>query len=201
MSAAPRILALDLASRTGCAIGNVGEKPMFSTIQFAREDDDHEDVFKRALQWIIEFMQVDKPDAVFVEAPLNFAGAGVTTNANTIIRLNGLWAVIAAAVKVRGIKYRLAKIHEIRKNFFGVGNLKGPEAKKRAMAMSLELGWSPKNLDEADSAALWFYAACREAPNLAPIITPAMHKRVASQVLGVELGADPAMLKLAGLRS
>ena len=66
-------MALDLATKTGIAIGNAGEKPMFSTMKFAKEDDDHEDVFERALRWFAEYVQVDKPDAIYLEAPLNWA--------------------------------------------------------------------------------------------------------------------------------
>ena len=184
---APRILALDLATKTGVAVGCAGENPMFSTVTFANDGDDHEDVFERALRWFAEYVQVDKPDAIYLEAPLNLGAAMGHTNADTILRLNGLWAVISAAAKTKRIKYRRARVQEIRKNFLGSGNLKGDEAKKRAFAMCGLLGWEPKNLDEADAGALHFWASCMEAPSSAPMITPAMQRAVATRVSGAEI--------------
>lgn len=191
----PRIMALDLATTTGIAVGSVGEKPRFSTMRFAKEGDEHEDVFERALRWFAEYVQVDKPDAIYVEAPLNLGAAMGQTNANTVLRLNGLWAVIAAAAKVKRIKYRRARVQEIRKNFLGSGNLKGDEAKKRAFAMCGLLGWEPKNKDEGDSGALWHWAACIEAPSLAPMITPAMQRAVANRAGGAGIDNTEGLFK------
>jgi len=112
----PLLLSLDIARSTGICEGRVGEPPRFETLRFRRDGDDHEEVFWRALRWIAGRLTDDpRPDAVFVEAPVNpgaFVGeydpvvrkVRMRTNPDTTIRLMGLWAIIAAAVKVRGVR-------------------------------------------------------------------------------------------------
>ena len=131
MSLAPMIWALDVASKTGVCEGRAGEIPRMYSKRFARDDDEHEDVFARALQWILDRTNVDVPDYIYIEAPLSIGAASGQTNANTLLRLNGLWATLAAAVKVKGVAYRRARVGEIRKVFIGSGVYKGPEAKDR----------------------------------------------------------------------
>lgn len=209
--AAPMILSLDIATKTGVCEGRAGEAPRFYSLTFAQDGDDHEDAFMRALRWIAERLHVDKPDAVYVEAPVNpaaFIGryneetgrVGMSTNPDTTIRLMGLWAVIAAAAKVKGIKYRRVNVQTARKSFIGAGNLKGAEAKRRGFEMCKLLGWTPKNRDESDAACIHFHAMTLEAPYLAPVITPMMQSKIAMRIGGVDMGDNPELLKRAGVR-
>ena len=186
MIARPRILALDVASTTGICVGFAGEKPTFSTIKFVQDGDDHEDVFGRALRWLAEYLQVDRPDAIYIEAPLS-PGIHGQTNADTTLRLIGMWAALAAAVKVKGIKYRRAKVSTVRKEFIGHGNLKGHEAKRRVREMCRLLDWQTRNDNESDAGAIFWWASTREALNLAPVITPMMQQQCANIVGGADM--------------
>ena len=206
--AAPYILALDIASVTGVCEGRAGSAPQFYTMRFARDGDEHEEAFARALKWIAERLQVDRPDAIFVEAPINpgaFVGrydeekgrVAMTTNPETTIRLMGLWAIMAAAAKVKGIRYSRVNVQSARKDFIGHGNLRGAEAKRRCFEICKLLGWEPKNRDEADAACVWHAACLKLAPHSAAIITPMMQARVASTVNGVDIGDGAALLRMA----
>ena len=66
MSNAPLVLALDIATVTGVCEGRAGEAPRMYTMRFGNPGDEHEDAFERALRWIAERLQVDRPDAIFV---------------------------------------------------------------------------------------------------------------------------------------
>lgn len=204
-AAAPYILALDVATSTGTCEGFAGAIPRFSTLRFASDGDEHEDAFARSLRWIAERLAqpvaiIPRPDVVYIEAPLRLGAAWGKTNADTILRLNGLWAVLSAAVKTKGIKYRRATVQDCRLAFIGHGNLKGPEAKRRAFAMCKALGWNPKDRDQSDAGCLWFYACTREALNLAPIITPMLQSKISVRIGGVDMGDNPELLKRAGVR-
>ena len=202
----PLILALDIATTTGVCEGRAGDVPKFYTVKFAKEGDEHEDAFERALRWIADRLAVNRPDVIVVEAPINpaaFLGKydeetgrmGMTSNPETTIRLMGLWATIAAAAKVKGITYRRARVQTVRKSFLGHGNLKGAEAKRRAMEMCKLLGWSPNNRDESDAGCVWFWTCQHFAPRLAPIITPMMQASVANTIAGVEVDDAEAFFK------
>ena len=119
----------------------------------------------------------------------------MTSNPETTIRLMGLRAVLAAAAKVKGIRYRRSRVQTVRKTFIGHGNLKGAEAKRRCFEMCKLLGWSPNNRDESDAAAVWFDACCQVAPNLAPIVTPMMQASVANRIGGVEIEDADALFR------
>jgi hypothetical protein len=183
--APPYILALDVASRTGVCEGRAGETPIFYTKQFAKEGDEHEDVFAAALLWLVERLKVDLPDAVYIEAPLS-PGVYGKTNAETTTRLLGMWATLAAAVKVKGVRYRRAKVSTVRAAFIGHGRLEGAEAKRRAFDLCKALGWAPKNRDEADAGAIFWWASSQMAPKLTQIITPMMQQRVATTIGGAD---------------
>lgn len=203
----PYLLSLDIATVTGVCEGPVGDAPRFQTLRFAADGDEHEDAFCRALRWIAGRVTSDpRPDAVFVEAPVNpgaFIGkydpvkrkVKMTTNPDTTIRLMGLWAVIAASVKMRGIRYERVDVRTARAEFLGDGGLKRDEAKRRAFEMCKLLGWSPSTRDEGDAGCVHYYGSVILAPRLAPVVTPMMHMKVATTVAGVDLKGDNRLLR------
>ena len=199
---APYLLSLDIATSTGVAEGRVGEAPRFETLRFGKDEDEHEEAFTRALAWIAQRLNSDpRPDAVFVEAPMNpgvFVGkynpakgkVEMTTNPETTIRLMGLWAIIAAAVRLKGIRYERIDVRTARKDFLGNGGLKRDEAKRRAFEMCKLIGWSPTTRDEGDAGCIHYYGSALLAPRLAPVVTPMMWGKVATTIAGVDLLGD-----------
>ena len=117
------------------------------------------------------------------------------TNPDTTIRLMGLWAIVAAAVKVRGVRYERVDVRTARAEFLGDGGLKRDEAKRRAFEMCKLLGWSPANRDEGDAGCVHYYGSVILAPRLAPVVTPMMHMKVATTVAGVDLKGDDRIFR------
>jgi hypothetical protein len=205
-----RILALDVATVTGVCDGVAGEEPTFSTVRFGSDGEEHEEAFERALRWIAERLRDHPPDAVRAEATINLAAfmrfnpktkkAELATTPATIIRLTGLSAVIAAAVKVKGIPYEHVRVGTARKGFIGHGNLKGPEAKRRSFEMCKLIGWHPSNRDESDAGAIWFHGVSQLAPHLLPRITPMDQAAIAMRIGGVEIDDPTGLFKKAGVR-
>ena len=179
--AEPRtIVSIDLATQSGVAECEPGSAPRFYTVRFASPGDEHPATFTRARRWIDERLSVRDVAALYLEAPLRMGAAQGQTNADTVLRLNGLWAVISAAAGVWRVKYRDVSVQAARTAFLGKGFLRREEAKERAMQMARAIGWEPNNLDEADAAAVLYFALTREAPNAAPAITPMLMHQVAT---------------------
>lgn len=158
---------LDVAGNMGVAQGPPGKIPRLYTVPISKEHDDHEDAFGRATLWIAEQLSLTQPRAVFIEAP---RGASVwgNTNADTNMRLIGLWAAIAGVVKARKIHCQRGSVSTIRKFFIGVGNMPGPQAKKEVIRVCRSLGWDVANDNEADAAAGWLWACSLYDKTLAP---------------------------------
>ena len=62
-----RILALDVASRTGACWGNVGQTPRFMSIKLTREGESSSmdgvgEAAARAIQWLADFTRVERFD-------------------------------------------------------------------------------------------------------------------------------------------
>ena len=181
MSKPHTILALDVATLTGVAEWEPGlASPRFHSVRFASPGDEHVETFVRALRWIAERLSLGDVASVYLEAPLRIGASAGQTNADTVLRLNGLWAVISATVKYARVKYRDVNVQEARKVFLGNGQLRGSDAKPRALAMAESIGWRPNTLDEADAAAVLYFALTRECPNHAPMISAMDHHRIAT---------------------
>ncbi len=201
MSAKPLILSLDIATRTGACEGRAGEAPVFSTIDFRAES--HEQSFGLCVSWLINRLKDDdRPDAIFVEAPISpgaFVGeydaergkVRMTTNPNTTILLIGLWAIVAGIASARGLVYQRVNVRTARKAFLGNGNLKSEEAKRRAYDLCHMIGWRPSNRDEADAGCIHWYACAQMAPYLRPTVSPLMRSRAATVIGGVEFAGAP----------
>ena len=159
MGAEGEVWCLDVASVTGVAEGVPGAKPRLYTARFARESDDPEDTFGRAVLWIAERLAVSTPTAVYIEAPISSGAAWGKTNAKTTNLLIGLWACISGVVKARGIPCHRVNVKTVRVHFLGQGNIPGDRAKRECMRVCRCLGWEPNNYDEADAAAMWSYAS------------------------------------------
>lgn len=192
MSDAPYILALDVSKRcTGVCYGRPGEAPRFLSVK--GDGLDNTAAMMKLGRWLIEWLKVERPDYVFLEAAINpaaFMGrfdadkgrVEMSSNPDTTVTLAKMAAVVEFVVGMKGIALRLANVQTCRKSFIGSGNLKGDIAKARAFAMSRALGWQPHNQDEGDAAAVWFYAGTQVAPRHYTPITPMLQQKVATEV-------------------
>jgi hypothetical protein len=165
------VLALDLASVSGWAVGEPGGKPVHGSIRFARPGASHEAIFAGAIKWINSVLNEYEPTIVVWEAPLaGFKGGKTTVDVTTI--LFGLPAVIGAVVYLRGIyDIRKAETRDVRHHFIG-SNPKRARAKPLVMRQCRAMGWAVKDDNEADALATWSYMCSLLDPKLAIAPTP-----------------------------
>lgn len=190
----PLLIGLDISKRrTGVCEGRPGEVPRFHSIE--GNDMSNEAAAMRLGRWLIARTKIDKPDCVYIEAAVNpaaFMGeydedkgkVRMTSNPETTLALVEMAAVARFVLGGKDIAFRNVKVQTIRKSFIGHGNLKKEIAKPRVMAMCHQLGWSPRNSDEADAAAVWHFATTQFAPTHYQPITPMMIQRASSPPVG-----------------
>jgi hypothetical protein len=176
----PKILAIDCATQCGLASAEAGAKPRLETVNFGDIGDNHLECGARCLRWISFRLTDDRPDEIWMEEPMAFAGKEGQSSAASRVRLNGLYMIIGSAARLKGVPVHPVRITTARKGFLGNGGLKRDVAKRRSRAMCRLLGWEPKNDDEADAGCLFWFASV--AHGRAPMISRLMQKQIVEVV-------------------
>jgi len=142
------IAALDLASQTGVAIGEPGCRPILFTEKFTGG---HGERFAESQEMAARIIRQYKPALIVIEAPLKLP----RTSADVELVLMGLRACVLAVAYRKRVATEMHAVQTIRKHFIGTARLKRKAAKAATIARCKQLGWKPKNDDEADAGALW----------------------------------------------
>lgn len=172
------VLALDLARTTGWACGPSDKRPEKSgSIRFGTADASRGIVFSEAQRWIWEFLREHKPKVIVWESP-------ILLPTDTPERLEvpfGLPAIVeAAAYNLAIYNTRKADVHSIRKFFLGF-RPKRDEAKLAVTQRCRVLGFEPKDDNEADAIACWFYQAAHIDRAIGANVTPLFAKHFAKK--------------------
>ncbi|WP_354097525.1 hypothetical protein [Bradyrhizobium sp. S3.2.12] len=164
------MLALDLASVSGWAVGEPGGKPAHGSHRFASAGASHEAIFAGAVRWLNGILNEYDPRIVVWEAPMPTSFK--TSNTNTTTLLYGLPAVIGAVAYLRGIyDIRKASTSDVRNHFIG-SNPKRAQAKPLVVRQCIAMGWPVSDDNEADALATWHYQCSLLNPKLALVPTP-----------------------------
>lgn len=142
-----KVLALDTATNTGVAVGEVGGCPRAWSVSLGFGS--WPDRYSKMLRLVSAYIERFQPDLVAVESCVG----GAKANAHLI----GLVACVegeATRLGVRTVSYYPATI---RAHFLGRGRGKGP-IKTQVFQRCAVLGWDVGDTDAADAAALWDYA-------------------------------------------
>lgn len=151
------ILALDIATTTGWAEGLPGERPVSGSIRLAPPGSSHAAVYGAMLAFLGARLSAFRYRMVIFEAPLDPRWKGAMTNTNTARLLLGLPAVVEAVAYQTGHMPREATSGDVRKHTLGC-RPKAAEAKPMVIAKAREMGFDPRDDNEADALMLWHYA-------------------------------------------
>jgi Holliday junction resolvasome RuvABC endonuclease subunit len=165
------ILALDVSSRcTGWAFGLPGETPVSGIVEWRKDGDTDDDVFRRGLVWLSQQMTALSPEIVAIEAAIMSSGGGRTNPASQGMLL-GLQGVLRAVVKAKlPGRAQLVASSTARKTFTGRGSYSEGEAKPAVQAEVARRGWlsiEDMQADRADALCLWGHMAAQQIPMLA----------------------------------
>lgn len=182
----PRILALDIALRTGWA--HDGPEPGVPIAGLFRSPETLGDK-KRGIErgmtllhfrrFLISKIGEAKPDIVVFEAPLNVMliqrhDKRFKTNHETVLLLTQLCGHVEPLCYELDIKCRQAQVQKVRRFF--TGTIKG--GKEPTQARCRQLGWDFQDDDNvADAMAIWAYSKVKTDPKFAPLSTPLFGRR------------------------
>lgn len=159
MDYAGQILALDLAARTGWALGRPGDVPRSGSVAVAPAGSSLGRVFCGCRGWLGEFL-IEHPTAQLIvfESPLLPHHMRGKTNIKTIRQLIGLASVVEELLyTLTGYDIREARVADVRTHFLGSNKHKREEAKALTMQRCRLLGWNVVDDNAADALALWDY--------------------------------------------
>lgn len=167
------ILALDTATATGICAGRPGETPRLQTRRWRQDETDTvDDIYGRAVVWLATELRDNMPALVAIEQPVPPSAAWGQTNHQTTLITIGLFGIFCGLARAKGVRLMPAPIASWRKHFLGQGNLKGAEAKRRAVQLCRMLQWPAPDHNAAESAGIWTWACAQVAPDRAPRVEP-----------------------------
>ena len=164
------IVALDIATQTGIAVGSPGGKPKAWSVDLGkgRGEDAR---FSKALVLTHELIERYRPDLIAVEAAIGgkFASAF----------LIGVVACVRGVAANRGVPVRSYTSGSVRKHFLGRALAKRdfPSLKPAAATKAIKgeviarcrlLGWEVADDNAADACALWDFACATAGFQTAP---------------------------------
>lgn len=157
MAPAPSILAVDFSKRsTGLAFGRPGERPVLSSISFAKwEGASLAEASSAIIRWLPEVFATYQPDMIVVEAALPPIASREQISARLAL---GFDFLLKGAAHLRTIRCEEVAGGTWKAFTLGCGNLPSAEAKRRSMAVCKGMGWEATNNDEADAACVWIWA-------------------------------------------
>jgi crossover junction endodeoxyribonuclease RuvC len=171
------VLALDLATLAGWAVGEPGAEPAHGSVRFASVGASHEAIFASAHKWMVEQMVLHEPEMVIWESPLPTSFRQGRSTVDTTSLLYGLPAVVGTVAYLGGVyNIRKADTKDVRLHFIGC-NPKRAKAKPMVKRQCRAMGWEVDDDNEADALATWHYMCSLLEPKLALRPTPLFGRR------------------------
>lgn len=169
------ILGLDLATKTGWALGKAGARPSFGTVKLPKTGDDIGAFLLAYSEWFRPFLLEHKPQIVCFEAPLFLLrGNSQMATAMKLMGLASTTELIIAHLAKRGMSVRCFQAHqqEWKKHFTGFANFSKKRDPYPPIEACQERGWWVQSSDEADACGVWDYAGHIACPELARSTDP-----------------------------
>ena len=146
-----KLLALDLSSHTGFAVGEHDAIPRFGTWHLAKTGEDVGRFIGNYDDQLNAAIDLEHPDRLVFEAPLMLGGGD--TNLTTTRKLMGLASHTEFVCHVRGIVCREANVSTVKKFWAGTGRAKKPDM----IAAARRWGHDVKDDNQADALGVWSY--------------------------------------------
>ena len=152
------ILAFDLATNTGVAVGEARAAPICMTERLGEAGSTHGARFSRMLDLTARLIERHKPEVIALEAAIAGGVVGGAERSQLAMGLRASVLGVAHRKRVRVYEYPVAAI---RKHFIGTAGLKRDVAKTRTIQRCHQLGIDVRNDNEADAVAAWHYCAAK----------------------------------------
>jgi len=163
-----KIMALDIATITGFAIGNAGSIPASGSVRLKRRGEGPEVAAFNMLAFLRDRFVLDKPDLVCIEHYLNPVAQ---KSADAVILQLQCFGVAVAMCQAYDVRMEAPHAATIRKHFAGRAKAgERSETKRMVLNRAQALGYIPRDCSDdnrADAVAAWDYASvhyARKAP-------------------------------------
>jgi Holliday junction resolvasome RuvABC endonuclease subunit len=156
MKVTGKILGLDLATRTGFAVGLPDEAPRFGTVVLPSSGQDVGAFAIAFGEWLNAMLDAELPQVVLYEQPSIFS----KTTPATLIKLNGLAYDCERICKMR--RFRCYMVNPSRLKKFFAGN--GRAQKQDMIDVARREGWPVQDDNQADACAIFAYGVHCFAP-------------------------------------
>lgn len=161
-----KLLALDVATKTGFGIGTAGEIPPRSdTVRLKKPQDDVQVAWRNIGFFLRDLFVCDKPDLIAVESPMHPAGQ---RSPDAVVLQWGCMSVVTFVAAAYEIPVEWVNAQTVAKHFIGQARFSGPKSRELKKAATIEraqlLGYIPKGCrddDRADACAVFDYASAR----------------------------------------
>ncbi|GGC90599.1 hypothetical protein [Chelatococcus reniformis] len=184
---APVVLALDLATASGWAIGPVGSRPRCGSLPLGERGAPRRERAAELTKWLAAMLKLEAPRLIVIEQPLQPAVlVKIGGSLDTALLLYGLAVVAESVAHLRGVRdVRMADVQDVRQHFTGhrtfkatVHPLTGKKITARANGKSAVInmcrmrGWDVADDDQADAMATWSYGCALIDRRAAAAATP-----------------------------
>lgn len=153
-----KLVALDLGTKMGVAIGDVRGVPTCATVVIGEAGAAHPSRFAFVMDWTHRLIRDEAPDLIAIEKPI---AAGPKGGEERVMLAMGIRASIFGVAHMRGVRTREYAVSTVRKHFLGSGRVASALAKKRTFQMCRSLGWDVEDFEQSDAAAVWDLARGR----------------------------------------
>lgn len=195
-----KILALDLATRTGFALGDRSGVVVSGSRLLPKTGDDVGKFGRAFRDWLVTGLRRHKPSRIVFEQPML---RGQATNLNTLRKLYGLAFELEV---IAGDKEFQIPVDEVNngdwiKHFLGAGNVpRDSDARKKAVFRMCGIrGWHVEDYDQADALGILDYTIACGSAEAALEATP-LFGVPAAPALSVREQRRQALAKAAGLK-
>jgi hypothetical protein len=164
------ILALDLATRTGWAVGRPSDKPKSGSVKFGNSDSSTGARCRAYHQWLGDMIAVHGIELVVMEKP---QPPSFHVGATTLATMRYLIGMVEHTEEFcyDRVELREASVSDIRNHFIG-GNPRGKDGKAQVQSKCTQLGWQWDDDNAADALAAWQYMSSILVPKLAVRASP-----------------------------
>lgn len=164
------ICGLDLATKTGVAVGPVGGVPDLWTVDLKSKGEAayHGDRFLRVQDLAHRLIRDYKVEAFAIEKPF----VAAHNNFETTMLSMGLPSCVGAWATRKGVPFKLFPAQTVTKSLIGTGKLKRADKKAAVIAECRARGWDAQDDNQADAAAVWHYGCIVFSPAYAAQSAP-----------------------------
>jgi len=172
------VLSLDIATTTGWAFGDAGEKPRHGTFTLQPTGEDLGRYGYAYVQWLTSTVRELRPKEIVYEAPVlpqprfNKEKGKIEqlTNIMTLRKLYSLTTLTEMVALSEAVPCEEISAGQWRKEFLGQHYPRSgtrDDLKRAAIAVCRMMKWEPNGSDDAEALGIWFVVTCTRNPKYA----------------------------------